>query len=101
VFIVVTSPFTVRSPVTTRSSFTVTVLVDAPMLIVEPFVVPRFIVVAFVVATLNVVDVVVISPPFTARSPVRVRPTNVGLSVGFYDKSTFVSTPLIDAVTVP
>ena len=102
VSIVVVVPFTVRSPVTTTRPLNDAVDAEEPNANVFAPVVPRLIVVAFVVAILNVAADVVISPPLTARSPVRVNPTNCGLSAASNPKSTAAAaTPFVVRVTEP
>jgi hypothetical protein len=70
----------VRSPETTRLLFIVVSPVFAPIdsTVAAP---PILIVVAFVLNSDAVVAVVVTSPPFTAASPVKVRPSNATESV--------------------
>ena len=72
--VVISAPLTARSPETvklsaTKSLLTVVVPVLAPILTVVPAP-PMFTVVAVVLNTAAVAEVVVISPPLTARSPV-------------------------------
>ena len=94
--IVVVLPFTVKSPVTTRSCPIVVVPPPSPPVPILTVVAapPMFSVVALVLIKLNVVWLVIISPPRTSKSP-------LNTTLAFLIVAVPVVAPIVSAVLAP